>query len=164
MLICTHRGLLLVVLVCLIALAPQSAEAKPLQARVSPPVQPGFPLLLDSSYVYLSGLNAADLNGDGQKEIIFGVRELDSRNPAFGGFGCRGVVYAVKPDGTLLWKTLVRADVDSTPAVVDDLNGDGSPDVVVGMGAFEVPPWGENATPNVERVILTCPATAVWSH
>jgi hypothetical protein len=141
-----HRGLLLAVIICLIALTPQSAEAKPLQARVSPPVQPGFPLLLDSSFVFLSGLNAADLNGDGQKEIIFGVRELDSRAVAFGGFGCRGVVYAVKPDGTLLWRTLVRADVDSTPAVVDDLNGDGSPDVVVGMGAFEVPPWENENT------------------
>jgi hypothetical protein len=89
-------------------------------------------------------LNAADLNGDGRKELIFGTRELDAANPAFGGFGCRGVVYAIQPDGTTLWQTFVRADVDSTPVVVDDLNGDGAPDVVVGMGAFEV--FGENAT------------------
>jgi hypothetical protein len=52
-------------------------------------------------------------------------------------------LYAIRPDGTALWQTFVRADVDSTPVVVDDLSGDGAPDVVVGMGAFEV--FGENA-------------------
>lgn len=137
---------LFVVCVWIVALLPEAVGASSLQGRVSPPVQSGFPLLLDSSFVYLSGLNAADLDGDGQQELIFGTRELDSRNTSLGGFGCRGVVYAVRPNGTLLWKMFVRADVDSTPAVVDDLNGDGRPDVVVGMGAFEVPPWGENAT------------------
>ncbi len=115
--------------------APRTVNAAAPQARVSPSVQPGFPLLLDHSWVYLSGLNAADLDGDGKKEIIFGNREVT----ASGTLGCRGAVYAVRPNGTLLWKTLVRADVDSTPVVTPDLNGDGHPDVVVGMGAFEAP-------------------------
>lgn len=141
----------LIVLILAVTPALQGAEARPLQGQVAPPVQTGFPLLLDSSYVYLSSLNAADLDGDGKKELVFGVRELDARNTTLGGFGCRGVVYAVKSNGELLWRTLVRADVDSTPAVVDDLNGDGGPDVVVGMGAFEVPPWGENATTECGR-------------
>ncbi len=140
-----YRRILLAVLVGFMAWLPGDVKATSLQGRVSPPVKTGFPLVLDASYVYLSGLNAADLNGDGQKELIFGVRELDDRNTALGGFGCRGVVYAVKPDGKLLWRTLVRADVDSTPAVVDDLSGDGRPDVVVGMGAFATPAAGENA-------------------
>jgi len=89
--------------------------------------------------VYLSGLNVADLDNDGAKEIIFGTREVTSSNT----FGCRGKVYAVRPNGTILWQTSVRAGVDSTPAVVPDLNGNGSPDVIVGMGAFEIP--GETA-------------------
>ncbi|MCS7226992.1 MAG: hypothetical protein NZ821_08380 [Gloeomargarita sp. SKYB31] len=93
----------------------------------------------DASFVHLNGLNAADLNGDGKKEIIFGAREATGVST----FGCRGVVYAVQTNGSVLWKTFVRADVDSTPAVVPDLNGDGSPDIVVGMGAFEIP--GETA-------------------
>lgn len=131
-----------VVAVCLLAILGmigvcriQDAAAESSLARTPPPVQPGFPLILEHSWVYLSGLNAADLDGDGKKEIIFGNREVTAN----GAFGCRGVVYAVRPNGAILWKTLVRADVDSTPVVVPDLNGDGRPDVVVGMGAFEAP-------------------------
>jgi hypothetical protein len=91
-----RRWAQLLLLVVSVVLIPHTVRASSLQARQLPPVQPGFPLLLDatSSYVYLSGLNAADLNGDGQKELIFGTRELDAANPTFGGFGCRGVVYA----------------------------------------------------------------------
>lgn len=115
------------------------ARAESLQARTSPPVKAGFPIVLEHSWVYLSGLNAADLDGDGKKEIIFGSREITAN----GALGCRGVVYAVRPNGTILWQTLVRADVDSTPVVTPDLDGDGRPDIVVGMGAFEAP--GETA-------------------
>jgi|GEM_PF-1326013 len=111
----------------------QKADAVTLQKRTPPPVQPGFPLVLDHSWVYLSGLNAADLDGDGKKEILFGNREV---TPS-GALGCHGEVYAVRPNGKIFWRAEVRADVDSTPVVVPDLNGDGRPDVVVGMGAFE---------------------------
>jgi hypothetical protein len=117
----------------------QNAAASALQARTPPPVQAGFPLVLEHSWVYSSGLNAADLDGDGKKEIIFGNREVTSS----GALGCHGEVYAVRPSGVIFWQAEVRADVDSTPVVVPDLNGDGRPDVVVGMGGFEAP--GETA-------------------
>lgn len=123
--------------ICLLSV--RAGRARWLYARTSPPVLEGFPKILDASFVYLSGLNAADLDGDGHKEIIFGARQVTGNNT----FGCYGVVYAVRSNGTVLWRTLVRADVDSTPAVVPDLDGDGGPDVVVGMGAFEAP--GETA-------------------
>jgi len=113
----------------------RSANGAPLAARTMPPVKTGFPLVLDHSWVYLSGLNAADLDGDGQKEIIFGNREVIPG----GALGCHGEVYAVRPNGSIFWRAEVRADVDSTPVVVPDLNDDGRPDVVVGMGAFEAP-------------------------
>src|SRR5450759_2050945 len=81
----------------------QSALASPLFSRSQPPSQPGFPLVLDGSYVELASLTVADLNADGKKEIIFGNRVLN----ADGSFGCGGKVYAIKPDGTKLWETTV---------------------------------------------------------
>jgi len=130
-----YRHLSVIVMGLLCAFVSPYAEQTISSSRTSPPLLSGFPKVLhDASFVYLSGLNAADLNGDGKKEIIFGAREATSANS----FGCRGKVYAVQPNGTILWSQSVRADVDSTPAVVPDLNGNGSPDIVVGMGAFEI--------------------------
>jgi hypothetical protein len=111
--------------------APQ--ELGPMLAYNPMPQQPGFEngKVLSGGAIWYSSPTLADLNGDNKQEIVIG--------------GVDGMVYAVESDGNLLWefntKTALNAaaplDGDSiiysTPAVAD-LEGDGAPEVVVGLG------------------------------
>lgn len=100
-----------------------------------PPNQNGFPVAVSGAYfVYGSSPTLADLDKDGKLEVIAAGRDLVGGSPA-----CSGKVYAYRHNGTLFWQTPVRATVNSTPTVAD-LNGDGFPDVIVGLGGFEEPP------------------------
>jgi hypothetical protein len=95
------------------------------------PWQPGFPVALSGSYlIWGSSPTLVDLDGDGTLEVVIGSRNLSGGQP-----GCGGVVYAYRHNGSLLWQTPVRAPVNSTPTAAD-LNGDGHPDIVVGMGGL----------------------------
>ncbi len=94
---------------------------------------PGWPQLL-TGYPYYSSPVLADLNGDGTLEIIVG--------------DTAGFVSAYKYDGSLLWKYDARnavtgriagaITIQSSPAVAD-VDADGKPEVVVGLGGNALP-------------------------
>jgi hypothetical protein len=96
-----------------------------------PPVQPGFPVALGGAYlIWGSSPTLVDLDGNGTLEIVVAGRDLVDGKP-----GCGGMVYAYRPNGSLLWQTYVRAAINSTPTAAD-LTGDGHPDTIVGMGGL----------------------------
>jgi hypothetical protein len=106
------------------------AEAHPFNPL---PSQPGFEggLVLSGAAVEYASPTAADINGDGQAEIVVG--------------GSDGLVYAVGANGNLLWtfdtaaaiNRLVRhpgrSVINSAPAIAD-IDGDGEPEVVISVG------------------------------
>lgn len=63
----------------------------------------------------------ADLDGNGQREILVGTT------------GQPSVLVVVNPDGTIRWSKDVGAPINSSPAV-GDINGDGFPEIVVSVG------------------------------
>gem|GEM_PF-3018304 len=98
---------------------------------------PGWPQRLQGM-VYHSSPVLADLDGDQDLEVIVG--------------DTAGWVYAFRPDGSLFWKYDTRnaipvgtpagaMTVQSSPAVAD-VDGDGEPEVVVGLGGQALPGIG----------------------
>jgi hypothetical protein len=75
-----------------------------------------------------------DLDGDGSQEII--VATLKNTSDAGNYEPCLAVLNS---NGSIRWSRVVPGSVNSTPAV-GDINGDGQPDIVVGMGAENEPP------------------------
>ena len=86
---------------------------------------------MNGSFVYEAATTVADIEGDGKKEVIVGSRSL---NPD-GTLACSGKIYVYRTDGSLKWEKVVRAGVNSSPAVAD-INGDQIKDVIAGMGAW----------------------------
>jgi len=95
---------------------------------------PGWPQAL-TGYVYFSSPTLADLDGDGKLEVIVG----DSA----------GYIYAFRYDGTLLWRYNAQSaipvgtpagaiPIESSPSVAD-IDGDGKPEVVVGLNGMGLP-------------------------
>ncbi len=126
--------LLLFLILSLISSARPSAASpayRPPRPDYPAPTQSGFPLSLSGSGIAFAPPTLADLNGDGQAEIIIGTDD--------------GWVHAVHPDGTIMWSHNTAPDfnalqpgcsgteIRSAPAVAD-LNRDGSLEVVVGVG------------------------------
>ncbi|MBN1138755.1 MAG: FG-GAP repeat protein [Anaerolineae bacterium] len=104
-------------------------DAEPEWQNNLPPWQPGFPVGLSGGYIYWgSSPTLVDLDGNGALEIVIAGPNLNGNQ-----LGCKGMVYAYRSNGSLMWQTEVRARVNSTPSAAD-LNGDGHPDVVVAMG------------------------------
>lgn len=60
----------------------------------------------------------ADLNGDGDLEIVFGCGN--------------GFVYALNPDGTLFWSRNLSASISYSSAAICDIDGDTRPEVLIG--------------------------------
>ena len=125
----TGRKLLAVVTAVLILLAGLPAPVMQAHYSNNPPKQTGFPVMLSGAPVYRSSPTLADLDGDGKLEIIVGGTAVTES----GALACDGWVYAYKYNGTLYWQTRVRAPVNASPTVAD-LNKDGKPEVVVGLG------------------------------
>ena len=73
----------------------------------------------------------ADLTGDGVPEVIVGTTAYNGAN---GRYDRPNVLVAMRGDGTTLWSRDLGAPINSA-ASVGDLNRDGQPDVVVGVGA-----------------------------
>jgi len=118
--------------------------------------EPGFPVATDG-YIYTSSPNLADLNNDGDLEIIVGDQA--------------GKVYAFHPDGQTYWEYDTRnairlgpgesmgdISVQSSPAV-GDVDGDGRPEVVVGVGGFSGP-----IGPQMNNINLGQAALVILSH
>ena len=124
-------GMTAVLLAAFAIFSAPAAEAYPYSPL---PSQPGFAggLVLNGAAVEYGSPTAADLNGDGEQEIIVG--------------GSDGMVYAIDASGRVLWtystaaaiNPLVphpgKSAVSSAPAV-GDLDGNGTPEVVVSVGA-----------------------------
>jgi hypothetical protein len=121
--------LLVVLVIALMVVATLPAPVSQANYNDNPPVQPGFPVQLAGAPVDLSSPTTADLDGDGKLEIIVGGRGVNLD----GSLACDGWVYAYKSTGALYWQTRVRAPVNASPTVAD-LNKDGKPEVIVGLG------------------------------
>lgn len=93
---------------------------------------PGWPAVAGDAIS--SSLAAADLDGDGMKEIIVGCNN--------------GLVYAWKEDATLLagWPADVGSFIPSKPAICD-IDLDHSPEVVVTSSAGKVYAFNSDGTP-----------------
>ncbi|MCA9933160.1 MAG: VCBS repeat-containing protein, partial [Anaerolineales bacterium] len=76
------------------------------------PLDPGNP----------GGVSVADLDGDGAVNILTGMRyEFES--------GRFGMIYALNPDGSVLWEAIAEDSSSANNASVLDLNGDGAYEV-----------------------------------
>jgi len=73
----------------------------------------------------------ADLNGDSKLEIIVGTLQSTEVSSA-------PYLSVLKSDGSVLWERQVEGHINSSPAV-GDISGDGYPEIVVGLGAENVP-------------------------
>ncbi|MGH9034500.1 MAG: FG-GAP repeat domain-containing protein, partial [Acidimicrobiia bacterium] len=81
---------------------------------------------LPGAWLYWSSPVLADVDGVGGNDVVVG--------------GLNGLVYALDPAGNPLpgWPARATAAVASSPAV-GDLDGDGTSEVVTGVGSLEVP-------------------------
>lgn len=72
----------------------------------------------------------ADVDGDGKPEVLVGTTACRG-NPC--SYDQPTVLVVMKGDGTILWSRNVGAPINSSPAVAD-IDGDGYPEIVVGLG------------------------------
>jgi rhamnogalacturonan endolyase len=95
-------------------------------------VPPGAPT---SSFTYnANDVSVADLDGDGEYEIVLKWDPSNSRDSASSGLSGNQLLDAYKLDGTRLWRVdlgrNIRAGAHDTQFMVYDLDGDGRAEVV----------------------------------
>ncbi len=88
------------------------------------------------SYSYIaSDASVADLDGDGEFEIVFLWNPSNSKDNSHAGYTGNVYIDAIKLDGSKLWRidlgVNIRAGAHYTQLMVYDLNGDGKAEVVV---------------------------------
>jgi hypothetical protein len=85
-----------------------------------------FPVIVPGGNFHWSSPTLADVNGDGNNELVVG--------------GSDGNVHVFNGDGSRLtgWPAAAGAAVASSPAVAD-LEGDGTAEIVTGVGTLEFP-------------------------
>ncbi len=93
--------------------------------------QPGRYYELPSGIPDKSSPTMADLTGDGVPEVLIGTTSF---NGATSSYNRPSMLVAMRGDGSLLWARDLGAPINSSPAV-GDINQDGQPEVVVGVGA-----------------------------
>ncbi|MHC4892857.1 MAG: FG-GAP repeat domain-containing protein [Planctomycetota bacterium] len=88
--------------------------------------RPGFPLDLGNQQVSYSSISLADMDGDGDRELVFGTQHQQFVD-------LPGGIWVVDGDGTTLpgWPQQTNSSVYTPPSVAD-VDGDGSPDVIAG--------------------------------
>jgi large repetitive protein len=89
-----------------------------------------------TNYTYIaSDASVADLDGDGEYEIVFLWNPSNSKDNSQAGYTGNVYIDAIKLDGTKLWRidlgVNIRAGAHYTPFMVYDLDGDGKAEVVV---------------------------------
>ena len=97
----------------------------------------GWPFYTDDTVFSSAAL--ADVNGDGQTDIVIGGDV--SPGPPVDGRG--GILRAITGDGKLLWAHQFDEIVRSSPAI-GDVDADGKPEIVVGTGDY----WSNRCNPN----------------
>ncbi|HYH51135.1 MAG TPA: VCBS repeat-containing protein, partial [Acidimicrobiia bacterium] len=109
----------LTVAATLLAAAGVVAPALPAQAA-APPVR--FQKSESGAWFAWSSPAIADVNGDGQNDVVVGGQD--------------GGLYAYDAGGTRLWRGQATSAIASSPAV-GDLDGDGKNEVAVGTGTLD---------------------------
>lgn len=91
--------------------------------------------VMGSAYTYSANdASIADLDGDGEYEIILKWHASNAKNPPQIGFTGNTIIDAYKLDGTRLWRIdlgiNIRSGAAYTQFLVYDLNGDGNPEMI----------------------------------
>ena len=114
---------------------PPSSPTPPSSTVPSPSssVSAGFP---GGSVTYhANDATMADLDGDGQLEIILKWDPSNSRDNSQSGITSPTILEALRLDGTSLWRVNlgpnIRSGAHYTPFIVADLNGDGCAELLV---------------------------------
>ncbi len=85
----------------------------------------------------------ADLNGDGQQEVVVG--------------DFSGILRVFRADGSVAWADNLGGPIEDAPAI-GDINGDGHPDIVIGIG-------GQSTVPGFIGVVaLDRLGNVLWRH
>jgi rhamnogalacturonan endolyase len=123
-----------------VELAPSAAytlpAGSPVQLYKSVPLQvPPAGAFMGSSYTYSANdTTVADLDGDGEYEIIVKWDPSNSRDTASTGFSGPCIIDAYKLDGTRLWRINlgpnIRAGAHYTEFLVYDFDGDGKAEMI----------------------------------
>ena len=121
-----------------IPLNPPSLPSSPTPPSSTVPspsssVSAGFP---GGSVTYhANDATMADLDGDGQLEIILKWDPSNSRDNSHSGITSPTILEALRLDGTSLWRVNlgpnIRSGAHYTPFIVADLNGDGCAELLV---------------------------------
>ena len=97
-----------------------------------------IPMQKPSDIYHANDATIADLDGDGEPEIVLKWDPNNSKDNSQSGFTDPAIFDAYRLDGTLMWRINlgrnVRAGAHYSPFIVDDLDGDGRAELVVRTG------------------------------
>lgn len=110
---------------CLLITIAALAGTPPALRAVPPAPTAGFPASLAGALIYSSAPAFADLDGDGDREVVVGATD--------------GRVFALRGSGTVLWQYDTGSTGVESKAAIADVDGDGLPEVVVGAGSTFTP-------------------------
>lgn len=112
------------------------ASGNPIRQYLSLPLQvPAGGSLDGKEYTYSANdASVADLDGDGEYEIILKWDPSNGRNPPQTGLTANQIIDAYKMDGTLLWRIdlgkNIRSGAAYTQFLVYDMDGDGKAEMI----------------------------------